>query len=137
MQYDNYLAQSRHSKYRKDINSPTFDGSFDIIEFVIQFEQVASWNGGCKRECANQLTMSLRGSARHVLSKLPLINSDNYDVLKQIHVCKIHFNLRENVKTYQIEFKTARRQNGETVEHFGYALKRLALKSYPHILSLS
>ncbi|XP_065925380.1 uncharacterized protein [Magallana gigas] len=131
VQSDNYLAQSSHSKYRKEIKSPTFDGSFDIHEFFIQFEQVAKWNGWSKIECASQLIMSLRGSARHVFSEIPLTKSDNYDVLKEI--CKNYFNPGENVKAYQVEFKTARRQNGETVEDFGYALKRLALKSYPHI----
>nr|XP_034309398.1 uncharacterized protein LOC117680515 [Crassostrea gigas] len=131
VQSDNYLAHSRHSKHRKEIKSPTFDGSFDIHEFFIQFEQVAKWNGWSKRECASQLIMSLRGSARHVLSEIPLTKSDNYDVLKEI--CKNYFNPRENVKAYQVDFKTVRRQNGETVKDFGYALKRLALKSYPHI----
>eukprot|EP00105_Crassostrea_gigas_P002276 XP_011414744.1 PREDICTED: uncharacterized protein LOC105319047 [Crassostrea gigas] len=131
VQSDNYLANSRHSKHRKEIKSPTFDGSFDIHEFFIQFEQVAKWNGWSKIECASQLIMSLRGSARHVLSEIPLTKSDNYDVLKTI--CKNYFNPGENVKAYQVEFKTACRQNGETVEDFGYALKRLALKSYPHI----
>ena len=131
VQSDSYLAQSRRSKYRKEIKSPTFDGSFDIHEFFIQFEQVAKWNGWSKIECASQLIMSLRGSARHVLSEIPLTMSDNYDVLKEI--CKNYFNPGENVKAYQVEFKTARRQNGEAVEDFGYALKRLALKSYPHI----
>lgn len=131
VQSDNYLAHSRHSKHRKEIKSPTFDGSFDIHEFFIQFEQVAKWNGWSKRECASQLIMSLRGSARHVLSEIPLTKSDNYDDLKNIF--KSYFNPGESVKAYQVEFKTARRQNGETVEDFGYALKRLALKSYPHI----
>lgn len=131
VQSDDYLAQSRHSKYRKEIKSPTFDGSFEIEEFFIQFEQVARWNGWSRRECASQLIMSLRGSARHVLSEIPLTKSDNYDVLKNI--CKSYFSPTESVKAYQVEFKTARRQNGETVEDFGYALKRLALKSYPHI----
>eukprot|EP00105_Crassostrea_gigas_P043438 XP_019927586.1 PREDICTED: uncharacterized protein LOC109620175 [Crassostrea gigas] len=131
VQSDNYLAHSRHSKHRKEIKSPTFDGSFDIHEFFIQFEQVAKWNGWSKIECASQLIMSLRGSARHVLSEIPLTKSDNYDDLKNIF--KSYFNPGENVKAYQVDFKTACRQNGETVEDFGYALKRLALKSYPHI----
>lgn len=100
MKSDDYLAQSRHSKYRKEIKSPTFDGSFEIEEFFIQFEQVARWNGWSKEECASQLIMNLRGSARHVLSEIPLTKSDNYDVLKNI--CKNYFSPIESVKAYQV-----------------------------------
>lgn len=57
---------------RNEMKPPKFDGSCEIKEFFVQFDQVARWNGWTVGECASQLIMSLQGPARQILNEIPM-----------------------------------------------------------------
>ncbi|CAC5426233.1 unnamed protein product [Mytilus coruscus] len=53
---------------RKQKEPDTFDGrNTDWVDYIIQFEKVASWNGWDQYESAQQLVMSLRGVAQRTV----------------------------------------------------------------------
>ncbi|CAC5403954.1 unnamed protein product [Mytilus coruscus] len=117
---------------RKQKEPDSFDGKCsEWVDYIIHFEQVASWNQWNDREKAQQLTMCLRGYAQKILSDLTLGQMSDYNALK--NVLSQRFNPREGEAAYRCEFRNRRRQKGETVAEYGYGLRRLAQQAYPTI----
>ncbi|CAC5367719.1 unnamed protein product [Mytilus coruscus] len=117
---------------RKQKEPDSFDGKCsEWVDYIIHFEQVASWNQWTDREKAQQLTMCLRGYAQKILSDLTLGQMSDYNALK--NVLSQRFNPREGEVAYRCEFRNRRRQNDETVAEYGYGLRRLAQQAYPTI----
>lgn len=121
---------SRSVIRRNEMKPPKFDGSCEIKEFFVQFDQVARWNGWTVGECASQLIMSLQGPARQILNEISMSNTHDFYILKE--TLENRFSPRERVSSYKVEFKTKRRQTGESVADFGHSLRRLAIKAYPN-----
>jgi hypothetical protein len=124
------LEANQSSKCRKEMKTPTFDGSCEISEFFMQFDEVARWNGWTMRECASQLITSLKGTARQILSEISPTITDDFYALKE--TLRARYNPRERESAYKVEFKTKRRQIGQSVSDYGHALRRLAIKAYPN-----
>ncbi|CAC5382207.1 unnamed protein product [Mytilus coruscus] len=117
---------------RKQKEPDSFDGKCsEWVDYIIHFEQVASWNQWTDREKAQQLTMCLRGYAQKILSDLTLGQMSDYNALK--NVLSQRFNPREGEVAYRCEFRNRRRQKDETVAEYGYGLRRLAQQAYPTI----
>ena len=55
----------------------------------------------------------------------------NYQCIKQTLINR--FNPVERETAYRCEFKSKRRQKGESIEDFGYSLRKIALKAYPNV----
>jgi hypothetical protein len=123
------IGTTTSMNFRKEMKTPTFDGSYEIYEFFIQFDEVAKWNKWTVKECASQLIMSLKGSERQVLSEISSTITDDYYALKETLTAR--FNPRERESAYKVEFKTKRRQIGESISDYGHSLRRLAIKAYP------
>lgn len=104
---------SRSVIRRNEMKTPKFDGSCEIKEFFVQFDQVARWNGWTVGDC--QSIMSLQGRS---WMKFPYQIRTIFIFLK---------------KRYKIgSVPTKRRQTGDSVEDFWHSLRRLAIKVYPN-----
>lgn len=116
----------------KEKEPEKFDGiSTDRQDYIISFEQVADWNNWNERERAQQLIMCLKGNAQKLLSECTRTDLQNYQRLK--HVLGRRFNPVEREVAFRCKFKSKKREKNESAAEFGYALRRLALKAYPHV----
>lgn len=115
---------------RREKEPEKFDGrNVDWKDYIVHFEQCASWNNWTNFEKAQQLAMSLRGTAQKLLGDLKPEFVHNYDSLKTILAQR--FNPKERVTAYRCEFRTRLRKSGESLADFGYALRRLVRLAYP------
>ncbi|CAG2204998.1 unnamed protein product [Mytilus edulis] len=115
---------------RREKEPEKFDGkSTDWKDYIVHFEQAAKWNRWTDFEKAQQLSMSLRGTAQKLLGDLKYSVVNDYDALKDI--LGQRFNPRERVTAYRCEFRARKRKSGEAIPDFGYALRRLVRLAYP------
>ncbi|KAL4218975.1 hypothetical protein ACF0H5_021561 [Mactra antiquata] len=117
---------------RKQFQPDKFDGkSTEWRDYIVHFESVSNWNGWGTSEKAQQLVMSLRGTAQKLLCELtPELTSD-YDKLKEILMNR--FNPPERETAYRCEFRNRKQNRQESASDFGYALQRLCLIAFPRI----
>ena len=124
------VVQSDFSRRRIE-KAPRYDGKSDLSDFLVQFEQVAAWNKWTESDKAAQLLISLDGTAKQMLSELTMDKIGNYHSIKQVLINR--FNPVEHETAYRCEFKSKRKQKGESIEDFGYSLRKIALKAYPRV----
>ena len=130
--YNQYWGQSRVPISRREKEPDKFDGkSVEWKDYVVQFEEVARWNCWDEREMAQQLCMSLRGTAQKLLGDLTPEQLHSYSELK--HTLAQRFNPQEREAAYRCEFRTRCRRKGENPSDFGYALRRLGCLAFPDI----
>ncbi|KAK3089863.1 hypothetical protein FSP39_007169 [Pinctada imbricata] len=119
------------SRAKRAEKSPRFDGKGDLTDFLVQFEQVAAWNEWTDTERATQILICLDGTAKQILSELTADKIGNYQAIRDFLINR--FSPKERETAYRCEFKSRKRQKGESVQDYGYNLRRLALKGYPNI----
>jgi hypothetical protein len=129
----NYGMAPKHpTPKRLETQPDKFDGKVvDWRDYVVHFEQVATWNGWSDVEKAQQLTMSLRGTAQKLLGDLTPEQLNNYSTLK--YVLEQRFSPIEREAAYRCEFRTRKRQRGESSSDYGYALRRLGYRAFPQV----
>ena len=115
---------------RKQKEPATFDGkTTDWVDYIIQFEKVANWNGWDQYERAQQLIMCLRGIAQRTVSELNPYQLNDFEFIKRM--LSQRFNPIERETAHKFEFKNRRKQKDESVSDYGHALRRLASQAYP------
>lgn len=130
----NTQTSNLHPLTRREKEPEKFDGkSCDWKDFIVQFEYVAEWNRWSYREMAQQLVMCLRGTAQKLLGDLPQDQLSDYAKLKSI--LNNRFNPQERESAYRCEFRSRRRQKGESPTDYGYSLRRLGCLAFPDIPS--
>ncbi|CAC5419775.1 unnamed protein product [Mytilus coruscus] len=121
---------SRVAPARKEKEPDIFNGSkTEWVDYIVHFEQVATWNRWSDSEKAQQLSMCLRGPAQKILSDLTLGQLSDYTLIKSALAQRFH--PRESEVAYRCEFRNLKRQKGESVADYGYRLRRSAQKAYP------
>ncbi|CAC5372841.1 unnamed protein product [Mytilus coruscus] len=119
---------SRVAPARKEKEPDIFNGSkTEWVDYIVHFEQAATWNRWSDSEKAQQLSLCLRGSAQKILSDLTLGQLSDYTSIKSPLAQRYH--PRESEVAYRCEFRNLKRQKGETVADYGYI--RSAQKTYP------
>lgn len=107
----------------------SYDGSEDWDEYVVYFEQLAELNGWNKPTMAMMLGLSLRGSARTVLTGLSLAERREYKLLKT--TLAQNFSPPQKVHLYMAELKARRRKSNESLAELGRDIARLTRLAYP------
>ena len=129
-----YQPELSHKTMRKAKEPNTFDGkSTDWQDYIIHFECVASWNGWTDFEKAQQLIMSLRGSAQKLLGELNVEQLTDYQQIK--FFLSRRFSPVEKETAYRCQFRNRKQQRQESASDFGYSLQRICLQAFPHINS--
>lgn len=108
-----------------------YTGKSDLLDYLQHFERVSAWNKWSSQDKAMQLAMALGGDARSVLTDLPAWVINDYSQL--VKALKQRFSPEGREVTYKAEFRRRTRLTGETVRDFGFALRRLASRAFPHI----
>ncbi|XP_060067597.1 uncharacterized protein LOC132547811 [Ylistrum balloti] len=121
-----------HASTRKQKEPQTFDGTTDFKEYTIHFEQVAEWNNWSSEEKAQQLIMSLRGSAQRVLSDLTLGHSKDYEKVKSFLIGR--FDPPGRDIAYGCQLKCRSRRDTESLVDYGQELRRLAALAFPDLV---
>jgi hypothetical protein len=131
--HDTYFLNSNSIRHKAK-EPDKFDGeTTDWRDYLVHFENVANWNRWSGIEKAQQLVMSLRGSAQRLLSDLNPGQINNYSYL--LTVLGRRFNPAERETAYRCEFRNRKQQKSETAADFGYALQKLCVKAYPSVQS--
>ncbi|KAK3088175.1 hypothetical protein FSP39_015678 [Pinctada imbricata] len=116
---------------RKQKEPDKFDGqSVDFRDYIVQFEQIANWNGWTSAEMAQQLTMNLSGEARKLLGHIEKSKLADYNRLKDVLLNR--FCPPERKAAYATEFYSRVRKPNENIDEFGYALRRLWYLAFPN-----
>ena len=125
-------SSSIPNRVRKQKEPDKFDGkSVEWKDFLVHFEQVSDWNCWSYEERSQQLVMSLRGEAQKLLGDLTLEQQKDYDNLKSILTKR--FNPQELVIAHRCEFRSRKRNKGESPSDYGYALRRLGCLAFPEM----
>ena len=126
----NTQTREQSQPHRKQKEPEKFDGvTIDFRDFLVQFEQIASWNGWSESEMAQQLIMCLSGEARKLLSHIEPHRLHTYELLKESLTKR--FCPAERKAAYATEFYSRVRKSGEGVDDYGYALRRLWYLAFP------
>lgn len=98
---------------RREKEPEKFDGkSNDWKDHIVHFEQTARWNNWNETEMAQQLSMSLRGTAQTLLGDFKFSVVNHYTELKS--TLGQRFNPKERVTAYRCEFRARIRKTGES-----------------------
>lgn len=115
---------------RKEKEPDKFDGkNVDWRDYIVHFEQTASWNGWDDDEKAQQLCMSLRGPAQKLLGDARPEELEDYLALKNMLTRR--YAPKERTTAYRVEFNSRMRNRNESLPDYGYALRRLVRLAYP------
>lgn len=116
---------------RREKEPDKFDGkSVDWQDYIVHFEQTARWNHWSEIEMAQQLSISLRGTAQKLLGDAKPEILNNYNQLKEM--LNQRFAPKERVTAYRVEFNSRMRKKNESLSDYGYALRRLSRLAYPN-----
>ena len=88
---------------------------------------VGQWNPWSYEEKGIQLSLSIWGAAQQILGGLNRPGED-FGTLRNLLIKR--FGSKERVTCYRCEFWNRKRAKGKTVEEVGFALSRLAMKTY-------
>ena len=114
---------------RKLKDPHTYDGTGDWKEYLRYFEQISEWNQWSIHDMASQLSMSVSGEARSVVSELPIHQTHDYHALvRALTKC---FDPPGREEVYKAEFRQRVKRDNETIAEFGFSLRRLAKKAFP------
>jgi hypothetical protein len=108
-----------------------YNGKTDWNDYYSHFTAVAEWNAWSYHECGLQLALSLVDEAREVFSGLPSSQRQDFNVL--VNAMKQRYDPEGRETTYSFELMNRVRRHGEDSAGFGYALRRLANRAYPHM----
>ena len=118
---------------KKEIYPDNFDGSnkTEWSDYIVHFEQVASWNQWTDAQKAQMLSIHLRGEAQGMLSDLTIAQLSNYQVMKQVITDR--YEPKEKDVAYRCQFRYRKREKGESISDYGYQLNKLARKAFPNL----
>ena len=117
---------------RKEKEPAHFDGkSVDFQDYIVHFEQVSEWNKWGNEEKAKQLVMSLRGTTQKLLSDLSPEQLHDYAKVRQALTQR--FNPPGRAMAYRCEFRNRKREKGESVIDYGYAIRRIGCLAFPDV----
>ncbi|KAK3099535.1 hypothetical protein FSP39_005926 [Pinctada imbricata] len=117
---------------KKQKEPDKFDGnSQEFQDYLPYFERIAIWNDWTSYEAAEQLAMSLTGSAQKALIGLSRFHLSNYEALTQ--VLNEYFYPPERMNAYRCEFRNRQRHANETANDYGKALLQLSSKAFPNL----
>ena len=77
------------------------------------------------------LTIHLGGEAQKLLSDLTEAQRNDFEKLKCI--LSDRYDQKEKEVIYRCQFRHRRREKGVTASDYGYNLRKLAQKAYPHL----
>ena len=125
-----FSSTKKQPLVRREKEPDKFDGkSIDWQDYIVHFEQTAQWNGWDDESKAQQLCMSLRGTAQKLLGDAKPSVLSNYALLKEMLTRR--FAPKERITAYRCEFNTRTRRKNESLSDYGYALRRLVRLAYP------
>lgn len=115
----------------KPFNSVTSEWS----DYLPHFEAVALWNGWTNDQKAQQLIMSLDGEALKLLGQISEETRQDYKGL--LAELNRRYDPHERAAAYKIEFRGRTRHRNENIMTYAQELKRLVVRSYPDLPSIS
>ena len=123
--------EPRQNRKRFDYKKvPPFDSNkMEWRDFLGIFEMAARWNEWTEAQKAQQLAMSMTGSAQKYVLRLPAATVDSYTEL--IAAITRRYDPEEREVATLADFQNRKRQDKESVEDFGQALQSLAGKAFP------
>ncbi|VDI48927.1 Hypothetical predicted protein [Mytilus galloprovincialis] len=117
---------------RREREPDKFDGkSVDWQDYIVHFEQTAQWNDWDDESKAQQLCMCLRGTAQKLLGDAKSNVLADYTSLKDM--LSKRFAPKERITAYRCEFNSRIRRKSESIQDYGYALRRLVRLAYPDL----
>lgn len=130
LQENRPVERSGHGKPPKNRKPATYDGKTSWLDYLVQFEMVASLNKWDAEEMACELAVALRGTAQGVLSILTPEQRVNYQMLVNALTARFHpDNLTE---IYKAEIKGRLRKKEESLPELAQDIKRLVRMAYPN-----
>jgi hypothetical protein len=108
---------------------PKYNGKFDFVDYLTQFECLAEDNGWDYHTCGRKLSLSLTDNARSILSTLDKSVRRDYRTLCQALMSLHTTPGGDGVK--RTELHTATRTEGQCPSAFSRELRRLAARAYP------
>ena len=116
-----YIAGKKHVK------ADVYDGkSRELEEYLAHFNKVSSWNRWSYEEKGEQLSMCLRGTAH--IATLHMENPNDYEAI--VSVLAHRFSPKEEIASRRSEFRNRKREKGESIGEYGYALRNLVNTAY-------
>ena len=109
--------------------APTFEGTENWRDYILQFEIIANMNGWNKADQAMELASSLRGKARGVLSDVAHNGHIDYDTL--VKMLETHFDSANSTETYRTQLKNKVRRRNESLPELAHDIRDLVRKAYP------
>jgi len=121
------MAGGHGMTYR--VSPESYDGSSDLEEYLVYFEQLAMVNGWDRPTMAMMLGLALRGAARSVLTGLNFQERQEFRTLVQ--ALKQNFSPAQQVHTYLSALKSRKRRANEPLSELGRDIARLVRLAYP------
>ena len=128
---NNEMVTIKPKSYRKHKEPIRFNGKADWNDYYSHFLAVSEWNGWSYHECGLQLALSLVDEARKIFSGLPRDQRQDFNALTR--ALKQRYDPEGRETSYSFELMNRTKKSNEDSTTFGYALRKLAGKAYPHM----
>ena len=116
---------------RPAVMPESYDGETDWTEYIMYFEQCAAVNGWADPVKAQFLGVRLRGLAQRYYATIPQARK-----VVWANVCADlarRFAPAANERQYKAQFKSRRRQPGESLAQLADDLRRMVARAYPRM----
>ena len=125
------VVTTKSKSHRKHKEPIRFNGKADWNDYYSHFLAVSEWNEWSYRECGLQLALSLVDEAREIFSGLPRDQRQDFNALTR--ALKQRYDPEGRETSYSFELMNRTKKSNEDSTTFGYALRKLAGKAYPHM----
>lgn len=126
---DNRVSSPFLHKSVVNIRPPTFDGSEDFGEYLVQFEILVDLHQWDYRTKSLYLASSLIGNARALLSELSDIQRRDFDSL--VAILNRRFGSVERSEMFRAKLKNRTRSRDESLSELAQSIKKLTRQAYP------
>ena len=112
----------------------TCDGTTDLEEYLVYFEQLSMLDGWKRPTKAMMLGLALRGVARSVLTSPSFTQRQNF--LEVAEALKQNFSLSQQVQTHPAELWNRKRKVHKPLTELGCDIRRFVCLAYPRQIRL-
>ena len=126
---DNRISSPYQQKSAVNVRPPTFDGTEDFGEYLVQFEILVDLHQWDYRMKSLYLASSLIGNARALLSELSDTQRRDFDSL--VSILNRRFGSVERSEIFRAKLKNRTKMENESLSALAQSIKKLTRQAYP------
>ena len=123
------LPRPEETDKMKPKRPPTFDGTSNWQDFLVQFEMISAVNKWSEAMKAYELATSLRGVAQGIVTEIDPVRRLDYNYL--VMALTARFQPANQANMFKSQMNSYYRKTGQTLPEMGHEIRRITRLAYP------